>query len=167
MPAAPSPFHPRRNALARRQDGVLTTEQLLGELDLAPSTLKRWVRERQLRRWHRGVYSDATVPEEWRRWLMAGLLRLGPQAAVAGRAAAALWGLAGFEGLEIQEFVLPRAKTPTMSGARVIGVKDLPASDVVRLGDLRVTSVTSATVAGTAATMPTFVPDRLFPASIE
>lgn len=136
-------FHPQRNALARAQDGLLTAAQLTGDIGLNPDTITAWTRSARIRRWHRGVYSDATLPETWRRWLMADLLFLGDDAVVTGPAAAGLWGLAGFDRTQRRDLVVPRTHVPRVPGAVVRGVKDLRAEEVTRIGGLRVTTVTS------------------------
>lgn len=136
-------LHPQRNALARRQDGLLTTAQLTGDIGLDPDTVTRWARDGRIRRWHRGVYSDATLPETWRRWLMADLLFLGDDAAVTGPAAAGLWGLAGFDRTRRRDLVVPRTRVPRVRGATVRGVKDLRADEVTQVSGLPVTTVTS------------------------
>lgn len=139
----PDVFHPRRNYLARRQDGLLLASQLTGELGLDPHTVQRWHRAGRIRRWHRGVYSDATLPETWRRWLMADLLFLGDDAVVAGPAAAGLWELAGFAATNRRDLIVPRTRIPKVPGATVKGVNGLGDEECMMVGALRVTSVTS------------------------
>lgn len=136
-------LHPQRNAVARRQDGLLTWDQLTTEVGVDPDTVTRWARDGRIRRWHRGVYSDATLPETWRRWLMADLLFLGDDAVVTGPAAAGLWGLAGFDRTRRRDLAVPRTRVPRIRGANVRGVKDLRADEVTQIGGLRVTTVTS------------------------
>lgn len=136
-------FHPRRNYLARRQDGLLLASQLTGDLGLDPHTVRRWHRSGRIRRWHRGVYSDATLPETWRRWLMADLLFLGDDAVVSGPAAAGLWGLAGFDTTNRRDLIVPRTRVPTVAGATVKGVNGLREDELTTIGVLRVTTVTS------------------------
>lgn len=135
-------FHPHRNYLARAQDGLLHWNQLVGDLGIDPTTVSAWVRDRRLKRWYREVYSDATLPETWRRWLLAGLLALGPDAVVAGRAAAALWGLAGFDRLEVREFLVPRANAPRLSDAAVRGATELAEGEITTVGAIRTLTVT-------------------------
>lgn len=139
----PDVFHPRRNYLARRQDGLLLASQLTGELALDPHTVQSWHRSGRLRRWHRGVYSDATLPETWRRWLMADLLFLGGDAVVGGPAAARLWGLAGFDATDRRDLIVPRTRVPKVPGATVKGVNGLGDDEVTMVGILRVTTVTA------------------------
>lgn len=136
-------FHPHRNRLARAQDGLLTTAQLTTQLGIDANTVTAWRRSGRLRRWHRGVYSDATLPETWRRWLMADLLFLGDDAVVGGPAAARLWGLAGFDRTERRDFLLARTRVPRVAGATVRGVKDLRDDEVTTVGGIPVTTVTA------------------------
>lgn len=129
---------------AQRQLGVFTGRQAR-DAGYPRSTIRDLVAAGRWRRWYRSaevVYSDACLPETWEVRLMAAMLALGAEAAVAGRSAAALWQLADLDCPGSLELLLPRRTVPTLDGVTVRGTGWLPADHVVRLGHFRVTTVT-------------------------
>lgn len=133
----------RTHRLGASQHGVWTRAQArgIGWTDERIDTLianGAWVR------WFDGpVYSAAGTPVTYLTRLTAGALRVGADdAVVAGRAAARLWLLPGFDALEPLEFVVLREHTPAIAGLRVARTIHLPDEDVVTHSGLRVTSVT-------------------------
>jgi hypothetical protein len=77
----------------------------------------------------------------WRSRLRAGLLDLGPDAVVAGRAAAALLGLDGFEEGPL-EFFVPRSQRGRRTAGRVHSGPDLTPGDRRSVDGLTCTSAT-------------------------
>jgi very-short-patch-repair endonuclease len=80
-------------ALAERQHGVVTRQQMLG-LGFSPDAIKHRVAKRRLHSVWRGVFAvgrpQLTVHGRW----MAAVLSCGPEAALSHRSAAALWQIA-------------------------------------------------------------------------
>ncbi|MBM3660626.1 MAG: hypothetical protein FJW95_14150 [Actinobacteria bacterium] len=81
-------------ALARRQHGLVTALQ--AETFLTIDQIRYRLRAERLERVHPGVMRIAGAPEGWDPALMAAVLASGDGAVGAFRAAAYLWGLAGF-----------------------------------------------------------------------
>jgi very-short-patch-repair endonuclease len=81
--------------LAKRQHGVFSRRQAIAR-GVTPAALKTLRRNATIERVVYGVYRVSGAPETWRQKLMVAVLAAGPGAAVSGRAAAALWGLAGY-----------------------------------------------------------------------
>lgn len=117
--------------------------QLLGDGRSAPQ-ISRAVAGGELRRVRTGVYAIGPVPGDARTaWLQrcaAALVAAGPDAVLAGRAAAALWHLDGFD--------LPQPGEPTVNVPRGSGRRGPHLRRVEALGDpalLHGLPVTSAT----------------------
>lgn len=78
-------------ALAARQHGVITRQQLL-DAGLSLRTIGRRVERGQLHRLHRGIYASGDRELSWQgRWL-AAVLACGEGALLSHRSGAALWG---------------------------------------------------------------------------
>jgi predicted transcriptional regulator of viral defense system len=84
-------LHRRIVALARRQHGNVTRQQLL-RLGLDEEAIKYQVRIGLLFRVHRGVYAVGRPPTTALEKAAAAVLACGPGAALSHRAALALWG---------------------------------------------------------------------------
>jgi Transcriptional regulator, AbiEi antitoxin/Protein of unknown function (DUF559) len=100
-------------ALASRQHGVVTREQLL-RLGVRPQGIKHRLARGRLHRVHRGVYAvgrpDLIRDGEW----MAAVLACGDGAAISHATAAALWGIRRDQGpIEVS---VPRSRTPVRPG---------------------------------------------------
>ena len=98
------------------------------------------------------VWRHAATPETWEMRVHAGARWLGPRAALAGRSAAAWWGLDGFERDEV-EFVVPHARR-ARGGVAVRITREWAKKDLLRRDDVRVTSATRTIIdlAGHGAT---------------
>lgn len=86
-----SPFPERAQELARRQDGAITSLQLV-ECGVGEKVRRRHIRDRMLLRLARGLY--CTAQPTWRTRARGGLLLAGEQAAIGGWHALALRGIA-------------------------------------------------------------------------
>jgi len=84
------------------------------------------------------VWRHVATPETWELRVRSGALWLGRSAALAGRAAAAWWGLDGFE-RSVVEFVVPHARR-SQGGAAVHLTRDWSKKDLLRRDGVRVTS---------------------------
>jgi very-short-patch-repair endonuclease len=133
---APPDVDARVAALAERQDGLVTREELLA-LPLSPSAIGGRVRSRRLHIVFRGVYAVGHRALSDRALLRAALLAVGPHAVLSHRTAAFLWGLVRELAATIDVLVLgtpPRSRP----GLRVHQTR-LPFVAAVH-DDLRVTS---------------------------
>lgn len=86
------------------------------------------------------VWRHAATPETWELRVRAGWRWLQPNAAVAGRCAAAWWGLDGFEE-GVVEFGVSRARR-SVGGVAVRLTRDWAAKDLLRHRGVRVTTAT-------------------------
>lgn len=138
----------RLRALAERQHGVVSREQLLG-LGVSAGQIKRWVALGWLRPVHRGVYLLGT--RLGRDGIcMAAHLALGSRAAVSHRSAAELWALTPGCSAPVHVTVTGPGGRQRRAGLRVhrsalagevTRVRNIPATDVPRtLIDLAATS---------------------------
>jgi len=121
-------------ALACRQDGLFTTSQALA-VDAYYEFLRRRVLQGVYIRVYRSVYRVAAVPASWRQRVRAVALAI-PAGAIAGRAAAVLWGLDPFRPGPI-EVAVPNGRRTTLIGARTT---DLRPEQVSVIEGIRVTS---------------------------
>ena len=98
------------------------------------------------------VWRHMATPETWELRVRAGSLWLGKNSALAGRCAAAWWGLDGFD-RSVVEFVVPPMRRWT-SGATVRLTRDWSNKDLLRKDGIRVTSATRTIIdlAGQGAT---------------
>jgi predicted transcriptional regulator of viral defense system len=78
-------------ALAHRQHGNITREQLLG-LGLSATAISKRVRRGRLHRVHLGVYAVGRPPKTALERAAAAVLACGPRAALCGPSAFTLWG---------------------------------------------------------------------------
>jgi hypothetical protein len=86
------PLERRLAALARRQHGVVTHEQLL-ELGVSASAIGRWAKRGRLHRVHRGVYAVGHLSLTRHGRFMAAVLVCGDGAALSHFSAAVVWGM--------------------------------------------------------------------------
>lgn len=119
------------------QYGVLSRAQAL---DAGFSDKMIWARHRSGAwvRVHAGVYRVAAVPDSWRARLMAACLALDAGAVVSHRAAAALWGLDGFEEGPV-EVTVPGTGQRRLGGVTVHRTRSLPVADRAEREGLPVT----------------------------
>ncbi len=86
------------------------------------------------------VWRHVATPQTWELRVRSGALWLGRPAALSGRAAAAWWGLDGFE-RSVVEFVVPHASR-SPGGVAVRLTREWAAKDLLRKEGVRVTSAT-------------------------
>lgn len=132
----------RLHLLARAQHGVWTRAQARA-CGFGDSVIDLHVDRGAWNRWFDGpVYTAAGTPATWEVSLMAGALRVGEDAVVAGRCAARLWGLPGCDEVETVELVVKRGHTPAIAGIDVRRTIELEPTEVIRFGAFVTTSVT-------------------------
>jgi very-short-patch-repair endonuclease len=125
--------------VAAANHGLLTT----AEARAAGLTAQQWQRRRDDGTWLTlapGVWRHAAHAPTWEMRVRAGLLSLGPDAALAGRTAAAWWGLDGFPPDDV-EFIVPRERRQSRC-MTVHTTKVWSRGDLLRHDGLRVTSAT-------------------------
>ncbi|MGH2843069.1 MAG: DUF559 domain-containing protein, partial [Solirubrobacteraceae bacterium] len=126
---------------ALRANGGVITLRALWELGFTKEEVRGFVRHGDLRRLHRGVYADGRNRLSDDAHLRAALLALGPGAWLAGRTAAAVWGLDAISLARIEVGVVA-ASTPRHAGLAILRVSERPhRSEVVRRRGLRVSAV--------------------------
>lgn len=134
--------HRRLDRVARSQLGVWTRAQARA-CGFSDSGIDLVAERGAWNRWFDGpVYTAAGTPATWEVSLMAGVLRVGEGAVVAGRSAARLWGLPGFEDVENLELLVKRGHTPAIAGLDVRRTIELEPGEVIRFGTFPTTSVT-------------------------
>lgn len=136
-------IHERIDRLGRSQHGTWSREQARA-VGWSDDRIDRMLASGKWRSWFDGpVYSSAGTPDVWLTRLTAGWLRVGADDAVAaGRTAARIWALPGFEEGEALEFVVRREHTPALPGISVARTIRLPDADVVKHSGIQVTSAT-------------------------
>lgn len=124
----------RLASLLRRQDGVVTTRQLLAA-GLRDTDIRRLVRRGRLLRLRRGAYlahPEREVVREWRVHARAASLTV-PDVVIAGATAARLWGLDGVTGGPVEVVVPPtrslRARRDLLPHARALVAEDVELLD--------------------------------------
>ncbi|MQA74127.1 MAG: DUF559 domain-containing protein [Solirubrobacterales bacterium] len=122
------------SALARRQHGVATRAQLR-RIGVGDRTIDARVRQRRLRRLHRGVYLIGLVAPPHAHE-MAAVLACGPGAVLSHRSAASLWQLLPYPGrADAVDITVPARNPGLKPGIRVHRAADLPTSETTtRLG---------------------------------
>lgn len=146
--------------LAAGQHQVFSRAQAR-DVGLSPSALSRRIASGRLVACGTSALHLAGVTLAYRGRLMAGLLDLGPEALVSGRAAAHLHGLDGF-GEGPLEFLVPRAlRNRRTAGAVRSTDAPLTRLDVVMLDGLRCTSATRTVVELLAHATPDEAGDAL------
>jgi hypothetical protein len=125
-------------ALAAQQHGVVSRGQATG-LGLTRGALRRHVDGGLLVAMGPRTLRFAGSVPGWRSWLRSGLLDLGPDSVVAGRAAAALLGLDGFDEGPL-EFFVPRSQRDRRTKGRVRSGPALGAADRTTVDGLACTS---------------------------
>src|SRR4051794_19196715 len=112
-------------ALAANQFGLFTVAQAV-----ACGFPERTIRNRcEAGRWRwaapSGVIAMPGTPESWRRTVLSHVLGCGPHAVASHRSAAAVWGLPGFDGREV-EVSKPHGRNRRLATGRVHGSLWLP-----------------------------------------
>lgn len=137
-------------SLASSQHGVVARRQLLAA-GISRSQIAWRLRHGRLHLLHPGVYAVGhRAVSDHARW-MAAVLAVGRDAALTGRVAAAWWGMwRGRPGRTIGVVTTAR-RVAGADGMRLVATRSLPASDVVTVDALRVTTP-ARTVVELAAT---------------
>jgi hypothetical protein len=125
-------------ALAAEQHEVVSRAQILSR-GVSRSAFQRHAADGRLLPVGTHTYRFAGTALTWRGQLQAGLLDLGPDALVGGRAAAALHRLDGFEPGPL-EFVVPRTQRERRTVGDVRSGPPVPILDRTRVDGLAVTS---------------------------
>jgi very-short-patch-repair endonuclease len=126
--------------LAARQFGLITRQQLR-DLDVAPRTISYRAAAGHLRTIHPGVYTVPGAPSSWEQSVMAALLACGEHSAVCGPSAARLWKFDRFAAVKSVCVLVPYTCGTSPRGVTVQRTRSLLSRDVVRHGNLRVTTV--------------------------
>jgi hypothetical protein len=128
-------------ALARRQLGLATTEQILG-IGISRDGLRRRLAAGTLVRAGKHVYAVAGSPPTWEQRALAACLDRGDHAVLSHLSAAAAWQLDAPSDARIHVTVPhDRASTASRGGVMLHRTRSLAASDAVRVGSIPVTSV--------------------------
>jgi len=122
------------------QYGLVSNAQLK-QLELSPTTIARWTRERRLERCAPGVMRLVGAPATWHQRLKRGLLSLGESAAVSHGAAAQLYVFDRWHGDDVA-FLVGRGKRHSRLGESVHSSGRIGKRDVVTVDGFRVTSAT-------------------------
>jgi very-short-patch-repair endonuclease len=118
--------------LVNRQHGVVTRAQLI-ELGLSPKAIQHRLGTGRLHPLMRGIYVVGRPQVGLRGRWMAAVLAGGPKALLSHRSAAALWGIRGWDGGEV-EIVVPLSQSRRRLDVRVYGRRrhDAPESREVK-----------------------------------
>lgn len=130
-------FPPLLDALARSQHGLLTRQQILG--DLSSSQLHRRQRAGFLIPAGRGVYRVAGATITWRQRALAACLAVGDPVAVSHWAAGAAWRVPSLMASPQIELSVPPERSARTADP-IIHRRPLPAVDIVRRWGIPVTS---------------------------
>lgn len=126
--------------VAARQCGLITLAQAT-EHGISADAVQRRAREQRWVRLYPGVYAMPGHPDSRERQLMAGLLFLGPGAALGGRSAGHLWGLVD-QPSSVPEYIAPHdRRRGRVAQMRVVRSRTLEAKDITRIGPLVVTRI--------------------------
>ena len=126
--------------VASLHHGVFTSAHLR-ELGATEEMVRQRLRREEWEVVGDGVYRLAGALPSWRQDLQIALFIAGPHAVVSHRAAAALWGLPGFEAGPV-EILTPHGRTNhRVPGGAVHESRRIPAHHVKVIDGLRVTSV--------------------------
>ena len=128
-------------ALARRQHGLVTAAQAASALTV--DQIRHRIRIGRLERVHPGVLRVAGAPEGWEPALMGAVLAAGEGAVGSFRAAAHLWGLAGFWEAPPIEITTPTRRRTRLDDVVVHDSAVLDCLHVDRRRGIPVTSVAS------------------------
>lgn len=125
-------------ALASRQHGVLTVDELRG-LGFSLDRIRTLARRGMLERRRRGVYVVAAVPPSWEQAVLVAVRAAGRGAVAAGLTALRLWGLARWPtGIEV---VIPVARSVVLDGVVVHRTTKVDPADFTTTRGIPVTSV--------------------------
>jgi len=139
VPAAVPPGYGPIAAQARRQHGLVRRAQILASH--TPRQLDRLVTQGHLVRVLPEVYRVGGAPDGWEPALMAAVLAAGDGAVASFRAAAHLWGLAGFWEMPTVEVTTPSRRRVRLPDVRVHDSETLDGIHVQRRRSIPVTSV--------------------------
>lgn len=133
--AEDGPRHGPLAELAKRQHGVVSIDQLLGQLGYSRGAVARAVASAHLHRVHRGVYAVGHTDLSLRGKCLAGVLACGPGALLSHYSAAWLWGIASWSPLPVSvTSPIPRGpRAPIPKGVRAPVV--LHRSDILTADD--------------------------------
>lgn len=134
----------RVTALAERQHGVVGRDQARA-LGLSSSNLSYRLRAGHLIEFGTSTLRVPGTAPSWYSLLMAGLLDLGPEALITGRAGARLLGLDGFA-TEAADFLVPRSLRHRTTIGTVTSSSDIRPGDKVVIDGFPVTSATRTIV---------------------
>lgn len=127
-------------AWSERQHGVVSREQARAA-GLTPSALYHRIRRRELVEYGTTTLLLPGAVPTWYTSLTAGLLDLGPEALITGRAAAQLKGLDGFESDSL-DFLVPRSVRGRVTVGSVSSTSEIRPGDRVTIDGFPVTSPT-------------------------
>jgi hypothetical protein len=130
----------RLAAMARRQHGTITREQLLAS-GASERSLRRFLQDGVLERAASGVYIVAGSPATWHQRVAVEVHRAGSLAVVSHRAAAGLYQLDRFRQIHL-DISAPWATARTGTDVRLHRTVDLPARDRTVVDGLPVTTPT-------------------------
>lgn len=131
---------PAVSAYLARHHGLIDRVHL-AQLGVRRGQIARWVAAGRLERCAPRVWRLVGSPATWEQRLQAGLLSLGPAAAVSHAAAAALHGLDRWPPGPT-EFLVPRGSRHTTVDATVHSSRQIGRADVVTVRGLRTTAAT-------------------------
>ncbi len=146
-------------AYARASSGFITTKEL-AQLQIPSSTARRWAQGGQLVRFQRGVYrvDDGLIGFDEAVDLAAKVM--GPDRAISGRSALALWDLPGGSRSKV-EVVGPPGATSISKHLICHRSRDLRPSDATLVNGIPVCTPTRALIDGSAALSDQVIGDAL------
>jgi very-short-patch-repair endonuclease len=132
-------------ALAHRQHGLVHRRDVSG-IRVTPG---QWQRRVARGEWvavvGREVWRHVMAPDTWQIRARAGLMYLGPDAALFGGTSLAWWGLE-IDPPKVVEFVVPRGRRRLSNELRIHTTDDWSSIDLTRHDGVRVTSVARAII---------------------
>jgi hypothetical protein len=110
----------------RQNSGIISLKSLRG-IGFTADEVAGFISHGDLKRLHRGVYADGRNRLTDEAYLKAALLTIGGDAWLAGRTAAAVWGLQAVSLVQIEVCVVA-SRTPRRRGLLVRRVSEAPPS---------------------------------------